>query len=101
MSGEVKESAALGDEDPEVHAMVREYLSSAGLEVTVAGRGEDGLRLLAGGGFDLVILDVMLPDLDGFEVCRRMRAASDVPVVMLTARGDDMDRIVGLELGAD
>jgi DNA-binding response OmpR family regulator len=60
-----------------------------------------GLRLLEAGGFDAVVLDVMLPDLDGFEACRRIRATSDVPVIMLTARGEDTDRIVGLELGAD
>ena len=60
-----------------------------------------GLALLRKGGFDALILDVMLPDADGFEVCRRVRAESDLPILMLTARGDETDRIVGLELGAD
>src|SRR5262249_33137689 len=61
----------------------------------------DGLKLMRQGGFAALILDIMLPDLDGFEVCRRVRAESDIPVLMLTARGDELDRIVGLGLGAD
>src|SRR6186997_732112 len=89
------------EDDAHLAAMVSEYLAANGFEVTVAPRGERGLALLAGGSFQAVLLDVMLPDLDGFEVCRRIRARSDVPVLMLTARGDDADRIVGLELGAD
>jgi two-component system phosphate regulon response regulator OmpR len=89
------------EDDSRLAAMVTEYLAAGGLEVTVAPRADRGLALLARGGFQAVLLDVMLPDLDGFEVCRRIRAGSDVPVLMLTARGDDTDRIVGLELGAD
>jgi DNA-binding response OmpR family regulator len=89
------------EDDPHLAAMVSEYLGANGFTVTVAPRGDRGLALLAKGGFQAVLLDVMLPDLDGFEVCRRIRAQADVPVVMLTARGDDTDRIVGLELGAD
>ena len=89
------------EDDERLAAVVSEYLAASGVEVTVAPRAERGLSLLAGGGFQAVLLDVMLPDLDGFEVCRRIRAGSDVPVLMLTARGDDTDRIVGLELGAD
>jgi DNA-binding response OmpR family regulator len=89
------------EDDDRLAAMVGEYLAPHGLTVEVAPTGERGLKLLARGGFAAVLLDVMLPDLDGFEVCRRIRAASDVPVLMLTARGDDTDRIVGLELGAD
>jgi DNA-binding response OmpR family regulator len=89
------------EDDERLAAMVSEYLAGNGLQVTVAPRAERGLSLLARGGFKAVLLDVMLPDLDGFEVCRRIRAGSDVPVLMLTARGDDTDRIVGLELGAD
>ena len=69
--------------------------------MTAAATAAEGLRRLAAEPFDAVLLDVMLPDLDGFEVCRRIRAGSDVPVLMLTARGQDEDRIVGLELGAD
>ncbi|PYQ17601.1 MAG: DNA-binding response regulator [Acidobacteria bacterium] len=89
------------EDDEHLAAMVSEYLSSNGFEVTVAPGGERGLSLLARGAFQAVLLDVMLPDLDGFEVCRRIRARGDIPVLMLTARGDDTDRIVGLELGAD
>jgi two-component system phosphate regulon response regulator OmpR len=89
------------EDDEHLAAMVSEYLGSNGFEVTVATRAEKGLAALARGGFRAVLLDVMLPDLDGFEVCRRIRAKGDVPVLMLTARGDDTDRIVGLELGAD
>ena len=89
------------EDDERLAAMVSEYLAGNGLQVTVAARAERGLSLLSRGGFQAVLLDVMLPDLDGFEVCRRIRARSDVPVLMLTARGDDTDRIVGLELGAD
>jgi len=89
------------EDDPHLAAMVREYLGANGYAVTVAGSGEAGLGLLGKGAFRAVLLDVMLPDLDGFEVCRRIRAAGEVPVLMLTARGDDTDRIVGLELGAD
>ena len=90
------------EDDARLAAMVAEYLAGAGMEVTVAATGARGLELAAGGAFRAVLLDVMLPDMDGFEVCRRLRAGgSDVPVVMLTARGEDADRIVGLELGAD
>jgi DNA-binding response OmpR family regulator len=89
------------EDDAHLAAMVSEYLAGNGFEVTIAPRAEKGLSLLAGGAFQAVLLDVMLPDLDGFEVCRRIRARTDTPVLMLTARGDDTDRIVGLELGAD
>ena len=89
------------EDDAHLAAMVSEYLAGNGFEVTVAPRADKGLSLLAGGAFQAVLLDVMLPDLDGFEVCRRIRARTDTPVLMLTARGDDTDRIVGLELGAD
>ena len=89
------------EDDAHLAAMVSEYLGANGFEVAVAADGERGLARLAEGSFGAVLLDVMLPGLDGFEVCRRIRARADVPVLMLTARGDDTDRIVGLELGAD
>jgi DNA-binding response OmpR family regulator len=89
------------EDDERLAAMVAEYLTPHGFEVTVAPTAARGLAQAERGGFAAVLLDVMLPDLDGFEVCRRIRAASDLPVLMLTARGDDTDRIVGLELGAD
>ena len=94
------------DDDARLAAMVADYLSAAGFTVErrfTAAAGLEAVSLEAGGHapFDAVILDLMLPDLDGFEVCRRIRARSDVPVLMLTARGEDTDRIVGLEIGAD
>ncbi len=93
------------EDDPRLAAMVSDYLGAAGLRVSVAGAGEAGLAQLAQAPFDAVILDLMLPGIDGLEVCRRLRAqagaGADVPVLMLTARGDAADRVVGLELGAD
>jgi DNA-binding response OmpR family regulator len=89
------------DDDRSLVAMVREYLAAYGMRVTPAATAAEGLRALRTGDFDALILDVMLPDMDGFEVCRRVRAESDVPILMLTARGEETDRIVGLELGTD
>lgn len=89
------------DDDTRLRELVGEYLSGRGYHVRFASDGEQGLQQLRQGGIDLVILDLMLPGIDGLEVCRRLRAFSQVPVLMLTARGDDTDRIVGLELGAD
>jgi two-component system phosphate regulon response regulator OmpR len=89
------------DDDERLADMLGQYLRSRGFEVEHRADGNSGLRALAAGRFDAVVLDVMLPDLDGFEVLRRLRQSSDVAVLMLTARGEDTDRIVGLELGAD
>lgn len=89
------------EDDVSLAGMVGEYLRSAGMQVDAAHDATSGLAKLSRDRPDAVILDLMLPDLDGFEVCRRIRARSDVPVLMLTARGDDTDRIVGLEIGAD
>jgi two-component system, OmpR family, phosphate regulon response regulator OmpR len=89
------------EDDARLAAMVSEYLGEAGFKVTVAPGGAAALERLAQDAYDVVILDLMLPDLDGLEVCRRVRAGSRVPILMLTARGDAADRIVGLELGAD
>lgn len=89
------------DDDQRLAAMLTEYLKTRGYDIRSEPDGTRGLASAARHGVDAVILDVMLPDIDGFEVCRRLRAISDVPVLMLTARGDDTDRIVGLEIGAD
>lgn len=89
------------DDDESLSAMLAEYLAPMDFDVTAAATVAEGMTRLADGGFDLMILDVMLPDGDGFEVCRNVRADYDLPILMLTARGDEMDRIVGLELGAD
>lgn len=88
------------DEDGIIH-LLNLYLRDAGYAVVVAKDGADGLALHAREHPDLVILDIMLPALDGFEVCRRIRTWSQTPILMLTARGDEDDRIQGLELGAD
>jgi len=88
------------DEDGIIH-LLNLYLRDAGFDVLVARDGADGLALHARAKPDLVILDIMLPALDGFEVCRRIRAWSKTPILMLTARGDEDDRISGLDLGAD
>ncbi len=94
-------SLLLVDDDVRLAGMLAEYLGEHGYAVTHAGSAGSGLDLARAGGFEAVLLDVMLPDGDGFELCRALRAGSDVPILMLTARGDDLDRILGLELGAD
>ena len=91
----------LVDDDAELCAMLREYLEPEGFGAESAENGQSALERLARGGIDLVVLDVMLPGLSGFEVLRRLRATSRVPVLMLTARGEEIDRVVGLEMGAD
>jgi DNA-binding response OmpR family regulator len=89
--------------DDEVHIieLAKLYLQRDGFHVESATRGQDGLALLTSVNPDLIILDIMLPDIDGFEVCRQIRAKSKVPILMLSARREDIDKIVGLELGAD
>ncbi len=89
------------EDDTHLSAMVGEYLGDRGFTLTACPTAADGLRQLRQGAFQALILDIMLPDLDGLEVCRQVRATSALPILMLTARGDEMDRIVGLELGAD
>jgi DNA-binding response OmpR family regulator len=95
------ERVLIVDDDARLSAMVSDYLGAAGFSIDCRAKGLAGLDAIAENRFDAVILDVMLPDIDGFEVCRRLRMRSQVPVLMLTARGDDTDRIVGLEIGAD
>jgi DNA-binding response OmpR family regulator len=89
------------DDDPTVSDVVRRYLERAGLGVVLAGDGPTALDAAARHRPALVVLDLMLPGMSGLEVCRRLRARSDVPVVMLTALGEETDRVVGLEIGAD
>jgi two-component system response regulator CpxR len=90
------------DDDVKLCAMLDDYLSRHDMRLTARHTGPDGLEeALHGAGYDLVLLDVMLPGIDGFEVLRRLRADSTIPVLLLTARGEDVDRIVGLEIGAD
>lgn len=91
----------LVDDDRELSSMLGEYLSVEGFTIDYAYDGRQGVEKALSGQYVAVILDVMMPELDGFEVLRRIRGASAVPVLMLTAKGDDIDRIVGLEIGAD
>jgi OmpR family response regulator RpaB len=89
------------DDDERLGDLLSRYFERHDLELESALRPSTGLRKLAQGGFDLVILDVMLPEMDGFEVCKEVRKENEIPIIMLTARGEVMDRVVGLELGAD
>jgi two-component system, OmpR family, phosphate regulon response regulator OmpR len=97
----VTERILLIEDDARLAEMVREYLGGAGFRVERAPNGAFGLALQAREAFDAIVLDLMLPDIDGLDVCRKIRARAAVPILMLTARGDAMDRIIGLEIGAD
>ena len=89
------------DDDEELTDLVSEYLSEEGFETEAVHSGNEGLAKAKNGDYDLAVLDVMLPGMNGFEVLRTLRESSDLPILMLTARGEDNDRIVGLEIGAD
>jgi two-component system response regulator CpxR len=91
----------LADDDKDLCEMLAEYLRDEGFDVDVANDGEAALAQAPGGAYDLMVLDVMMPKLNGFDVLRELRRKSLIPVLMLTARGSDMDSVVGLELGAD
>jgi two-component system phosphate regulon response regulator OmpR len=97
----VHESVLLIEDDTRLAGMLTEYLGKAGFHVMHAENGARGLALRERESVDVVVLDLMLPDTDGLEVCRRIRARFDTPILMLTARGDPVDRVVGLEMGAD
>lgn len=89
------------EDDPAIADIERDYLELSGFDAVVAADGEAGLALALEGGIDLVLLDLMLPGLDGFSVCRRLREASDIPILLVTARSEDVDKIRGLGYGAD
>jgi two-component system OmpR family response regulator len=89
------------DDDAEIRSLLSRYLEKNGLRVTTVGDGRGMWHALDKGIFDLIVLDLMLPGDDGLTLCRTLRARSDMPVIMLTARGEETDRIVGLEMGAD
>jgi DNA-binding response OmpR family regulator len=91
----------LVEDDARLAEMLSEYLRQAGLRVTVAPLGASALEELTAATHDAVVLDLTLPDVDGLDVCRRIRTRADTPILMLSARGDAVDRIIGLELGAD
>jgi len=89
------------DDDSEIRTLLADYLEKNGLQVSVAPDGKEMRRVLSVAHVDLVVLDIMMPGDDGLKLCRELRASSQLPIIMLTARGDDIDRILGLELGAD
>ena len=100
-TGRMAERILMIDDDARLAGMVSDYLGGAGFRLTVAGTAREGEALLKRESFDAVILDLMLPDADGLDLCRRLRGTTDLPILMLTARGEPMDRVVGLEVGAD
>ncbi len=89
------------EDESSIASFVALYLKNAGYRVQTAGTGQDALDALSRERPDLIVLDLMLPDIDGIEVCRRVRRGSDIPILMLTARDEDVDKIIGLEVGAD
>ena len=89
------------DDDEKLNILLKNYLKDFGFQIITATRPREGLRLLEKHEPDLVILDIMLPEMDGFETCKTIRKSFKTPIIMLTARGDVMDRVVGLEIGAD
>lgn len=91
----------LVEDDARLAGMVADYLGEAGFRAAIAATGEEAERRLKAEDFDVIILDLMLPDTDGLDLCKRIRAKSTIPLLMLTARGDPLDRVIGLELGAD
>ncbi|WP_245835442.1 response regulator transcription factor [Thalassospira mesophila] len=89
------------DDDTELGEMLAEYLDGEGFEITVVHNGRDGISHALSGDYEMALLDIMMPGIGGIEVLRQVRAQSRMPIIMLTAKGDDVDRVVGLELGAD
>ena len=101
MTGEGSPRILLVDDEPAVQTLLTYPLAKDGYEVVLAVDGRQALERFAEQRFDLVVLDIMLPKLDGIEVCRRLRTRSQVPIIMLTAKDDEVDKVVGLEMGAD
>ena len=101
MTGEGSPRILLVDDEPAVQTLLRYPLAKDGYDVVSAVDGREALERFAEQRFDLVVLDIMLPKLDGIEVCRRLRTRSQVPIIMLTAKDDEIDKVVGLEMGAD
>ena len=100
-SGSKQPTVLVVEDEASIASFVSLYLKNAGYAVRTAATGGEALRQAAGGDVNLIVLDLMLPDIDGIEVCRRVRASSTVPILMLTARDEDVDKIIGLEVGAD
>jgi DNA-binding response OmpR family regulator len=95
------QSVLVVEDESSIASFVALYLKNAGYRIQTVGTGRDALERVASEKPDLIVLDLMLPDIDGLEVCRRVRQSSDVPILMLTARDEDVDKIIGLEVGAD
>ena len=91
----------IADDNKQIASILEEYAKKEGYEPIIAGDGEDALKKFEQFAPDVILLDVMMPKMDGFEVCRKIRATSNVPVIMVTARGEDFERIMGLDIGAD
>lgn len=89
------------EDEERIREMIREYLENEGYVITEAGDGEDGMKRFKNAEYDMLLLDVMLPKVDGWTVCREIRRTSTVPILMLTARGEEYDRLFGFELGVD
>ncbi len=101
MAASTPQTILVVEDEASIASFVALYLKNAGYSVRAASTGADALAQFAAGDISLIVLDLMLPDLDGIDVCRRIRQRSDVPILMLTARDDDVDKIIGLEVGAD
>ncbi len=101
MASSSTQTVLVVEDESSIASFVSLYLKNAGYTVRTAATGSDALTQSAKGDASLIILDLMLPDIDGIEVCRRIRKTSDVPILMLTARDEDVDKIIGLEVGAD
>lgn len=101
MSQEVKKHILIVEDDPEIAGLEKDYLEAEGFQTSVANEGRSGLRMALSGQFDLILLDVMLPGVSGFDICEKIRSESTVPIVLVTARKTDIDKIRGLGLGAD
>ncbi len=96
-----RKSILIVDDDPDHCEMLQEYLTADGYEVEACGDGDTALEKVRAGNFDIVLLDILMPGKDGIEVCREIRRFSSVPVIFLTAKGEEVDRVLGLELGGD
>ncbi len=97
----MSDNILLVEDDTRLAGMVHDYLGQAGFKVSIAPNGAEALSLHGSGRYAAIILDLMLPDMDGLDICRTIRVSDSIPILMLTAKGDAMDRVVGLELGAD
>ncbi len=91
----------IADDHQQITSILKDYAENEGFLVSIASNGEEALELFKQKSYDMVLLDVMMPKKDGFEVCREIRKTSNVPVIMITARGEDFERIMGLDIGAD